>query len=121
MPFWRATSISSVPFSASISLAVDGQLYQFRHDLYHHLLPRQIHFSKSSANFSTMEIVGMRRRVAQRAEGPAQHVFRQLAQQRDVFAPAAAFVEALQDLSSATSCLRGRECTSRSFRARRTA
>ena len=61
-----------------------------------------------------------RRGIAQRAEGAAQHVLGDVAEQADILLGSAAVMKARHDLAAARWCLRGTGCTSRSFRARRT-
>src|SRR5690242_8110219 len=99
MPFWRATSINSAPFSARTPCPLIVRFTSSAILDRHHLpIPRESLFEIVS------ELVddgdgGHGRRISQRAERPAQHVLGKFAQQRDIFVPAAAVVEPLQDLA----------------------
>src|SRR5258708_7108426 len=99
MPFWRATSISSVPFSAWMACPLMVRFTSSAMLDRHHLpIPRQALFE------IVRELIddgdgGHGRRIAQRAERPAQHVFRKFAQQRHVFVLPAAVVEGVGDLA----------------------
>ena len=97
----RSAARPSRPRSA---LSVDSQLYRFRHIC---LRPPPVAssghsarcFSKSSRELFDNGDGRHRRRIAQRAESPAQHVLRKLAQQRDVVLAPAAFVESAAESS----------------------
>ncbi len=63
---------------------------------------------------------GHGRCVAERAEGAAQHVLGEVAEVVDILCHSGPGMEALEGLRQPVRALRGRECTSRSFRGGKT-
>src|SRR5260370_15407421 len=106
MPAWRAASMMSVPLGASTGLP---SIVSFTRSgiLDHHRFGNNI-FVEIAGEFFDDGNRGHRGGVAEGAEGPAQHVLRKLAQQRDVFAAALSLAHPREDLTHPRGALAAR-------------
>src|SRR5260370_40448984 len=113
MPAWRAASMMSVPLGASTGLP---SIVSFTRSgiLDHHRFRNNI-FVEIAGEFFDDGDRGHRRRVAERAEGPAEHVLRKLAQQRDVFAAAVSLAHPREDLTQPGRTLAARNAPPAAF------
>src|SRR6266851_5192971 len=109
MPFCLAASMTSVPGRASTVFPSIVSLTRSGMDWAGPLI--QVRF-EVVAKFLNNGDRRHRRRVAKRAEGPSQHIFRQVADQSDVAARPHAFMESDEQLSQPRRALAARNTPS---------